>query len=181
MATVLIAFGTNEGHTAKVAQHIADVARRLGHEVEVRPAAELPDSFSLEPYDRVLVGASVHEGHHQKAVRQLATRHREALVAKGAAFFSVSLAAAADDAEARKEATRYIDDFAQETGWRPAETETIPGALLYTQYSFFKRLLMRTIAKSRGGPTDTARDYEYTDWDRVTAFAERVLTPAASD
>lgn len=31
---------------------------------------------------------------------------------------------------------------------------------------------MRAIASVAGGDTDTARDYEYTDWDAVARFAD---------
>jgi menaquinone-dependent protoporphyrinogen oxidase len=178
MARVGVLYGTTEGHTAKVAQHIGDAARRLGHEVEVRPAAELPDGFTLDGYDHVFVGGSVHEGKHQRSVRKLITKHRQALEAKGAAFFSVSLAAATWDPHGRAESARYIDDMTAETGWRPAHAKSIAGALLYTEYNFLKRLLMRTIVKVQGGPSDTSKDYEYTDWEAVTLFVEQVLEGA---
>jgi menaquinone-dependent protoporphyrinogen oxidase len=31
---------------------------------------------------------------------------------------------------------------------------------------------MKQISGSEGGDTDTSRDFEYTDWDEVTRFAE---------
>lgn len=49
------------------------------------------------------------------------------------------------------------------------------GTLRYTRYGFFKRFLMKQINKREGGDTDTSRDYEYTDWDAVTAFANEFL------
>jgi menaquinone-dependent protoporphyrinogen oxidase len=48
--------------------------------------------------------------------------------------------------------------------------------LLYTQYGFFKRWIMKKIARDKGSPdTDTSRDYVYTDWDSVRRFAEEFL------
>ena len=46
-----------------------------------------------------------------------------------------------------------------------------------------KRRLVRWIVKREQGDTDTTRDFEYTDWNAVDAFAREVLTlaePAAS-
>ena len=49
-------------------------------------------------------------------------------------------------------------------------TIQIAGALKYTEYDFFKRLIMKMISKREGRSTDTSRDYEYTDWNAVTKF-----------
>ncbi|MDZ7685538.1 MAG: hypothetical protein U5O39_11475 [Gammaproteobacteria bacterium] len=37
---------------------------------------------------------------------------------------------------------------------------------------------MKRIAKQAGGDTDTSRDYEYTGWEQVERFAERLLEVA---
>jgi menaquinone-dependent protoporphyrinogen oxidase len=52
-------------------------------------------------------------------------------------------------------------------------TERFAGALKYTRYSWLKRMLMKHIAEKEGGDVDTSRDFEYTDWEQVTRFAER--------
>lgn len=49
-------------------------------------------------------------------------------------------------------------------------TAQIAGALKYTEYDYFKRLIMKMISKKEGGATDTSQDYEYTKWDEVTKF-----------
>jgi menaquinone-dependent protoporphyrinogen oxidase len=72
----------------------------------------------------------------------------------------------------------------EESGWRPARVGPCGGALLYTQYGFLKRHLMKKIASDKGSPdTDTSRDYVYTEWDGVRRFTEDFLaglaTPAA--
>ena len=63
------------------------------------------------------------------------------------AFFSVSLAAHGDT----EEAEGYVEEFEQETGWRPAKVALFGGALLYTQYGFVKRHLMKRIAGDKPG------------------------------
>ena len=49
-----------------------------------------------------------------------------------------------------------------------------PGKLAYTQYGFVKRWFMRRIAEREGGPTDTSRDHDLTDWPAVREFALNV-------
>ena len=86
------------------------------------------------------------------------------------AFFSVSLAAHGDPEEAR----RYVQEFEDGTGWRPDLVAMFSGALLYTQYGFVKRTVMKKIARDKPGNlgVDTSRDYVYTEWDAVKRFAE---------
>jgi menaquinone-dependent protoporphyrinogen oxidase len=45
---------------------------------------------------------------------------------------------------------------------------------MYSKYSWPLKWLMKRIAKQAGEDTDTARDYEYTDWQQVAAYAMRL-------
>lgn len=172
MARVLIVYGTTEGQTAKIAAHIAATGRRLGHYVDARLAAEVNESQAAGS-DAFIVGASLHAGRYQREVRAFVERHAELLGARPSAFFSVSLAAASREGRERAEAERIMARFAEETGWHPQTAESFAGALKYTRYGWLKRRLMRRIAQKEGGDVDTSRDFEYTDWDQVTRFAER--------
>jgi menaquinone-dependent protoporphyrinogen oxidase len=165
-----ITFGTTEGQTAKIAEFISAVLRDHGHDVtmvDVKDTAEVvPDD-----YDAVIVGASIHMGKHDKHVVDFVRRTHDTLRRLPNAFFSVSLAAHGDTAEAEG----YIEHFEQETGWRPDRVALFGGALLYTQYGFIKRHMMRRIARNKPGNlgTDLSRDYVYTEWDGVKRFAEQ--------
>jgi menaquinone-dependent protoporphyrinogen oxidase len=64
--------------------------------------------------------------------------------------------------------------FATETGWRPRRIACIPGRLAYTQYGFFKRMVMKQIAKREGASRDTSRDHEYTDWVAIEQLAREM-------
>lgn len=74
---------------------------------------------------------------------------------------------------------RMIDEFLELTGWQPGKIQAVAGALLYTKYNFFLRLLMKRIAKAAGGDTDTSRDHEYTDWKALDHFVEEFLPALA--
>jgi menaquinone-dependent protoporphyrinogen oxidase len=81
-------------------------------------------------------------------------------------------------------AKQYIANFVRETGWQPAMTESVAGAMAYTKYSPLVRWVIRRISQKDGGPADTTRDYEYTDWEQFRRFADRFVealrTPEAS-
>lgn len=171
MANVLIVYGTTEGQTAKIAQQIADAGRRLGHEVDVRHAPDLTQS-DLEDRAAVVVGGSLHQGRYQRGVRDFVERHRAWLDARPSAFFSVSLAAASRNPDERAAARTIAEKFVAAAGWTPQRIESFAGALRYTRYGWLKRMLMKYIAGKEGGDVDTSRDFEYTDWDAVTRFAQ---------
>jgi len=178
MSRIMIPYGTSEGHTARIAACIADVIRGEGHEAFPMPVqgekAPAPDG-----YDAVIVGASVHRGRHQAPVEAFVRKHRTALERVPTAFFSVSLAVADGTATGRQEADRYVEEFFRRTGWRAGKVGLVPGALLYSQYGFFLRWIMKRIARSRGSTDiDTSRDYVYTDWEGVRRFAREFMESA---
>jgi menaquinone-dependent protoporphyrinogen oxidase len=171
MAKILLVYGTAEGHTAQIAQRMAESMRAASHEVDMRDSKDLRKSTVEDGYDGVLVGGSVHAGEHQSSVREFVRRNRELLDRLPSAFFSVSLTAVEVDEEAHRETQAMVDKFVRETGWQPSRVETIAGALVYSQYNIFVRQLMKLISKHEGRPTDTSQDYDYTDWDAVEKFA----------
>ena len=138
---------------------------------------EVPDPIPAG-YDGVIVGASIHMSRHDKRVVEFVQQNRDLLDRLPSAFFSVSLAAHGDT----EEAEGYVEEFEQQTGWRPAKIALFSGALLYTHYGFVKRHLMKKIAHDKPGHlgTDTSRDYVYTEWDGVKQFAEDFLTDSAA-
>jgi menaquinone-dependent protoporphyrinogen oxidase len=160
-----------EGHTARIAERIAQRLRDQGDAVEVHRADAMPASLDPASYDGVILGASIHYGHHPGYFRALVRRRREVLTALPSAFFSVSLSAGGPGANPEA-ARNYLEDFLRQSDWRPPQTATFAGALSYSKYGTLKKLMMRLIVGHAGGDTDTARDYEYTDWDAVARFAD---------
>src|SRR6476469_3801953 len=115
MTRVLVLYASTHGHTAKIARRIADAVRQAGLEPDLREAREA-SGVSPDAYAGVIVGASIHGGHHQREVVDWAKRHAAALRALPTAFFSVCLVAAEEDDESREATRKFIDDFAGETG-----------------------------------------------------------------
>lgn len=174
---VLIVYGTTEGQTRKVANFLGDEAEKLGHTVVVSDATSHPP----EPhqYDVVLVGASMHMHKYQSSVYHYIKKNAGALNKTKSAFFSVSLSALSEghDKESWDELHQITNTLMTDTDWNPREIEYVAGALLYTKYDFFKRFIMRAIAKRGGGDVDTTHDHEYTHWKKVKAFLDNMLKP----
>ncbi|HEY4999294.1 MAG TPA: menaquinone-dependent protoporphyrinogen IX dehydrogenase [Usitatibacter sp.] len=171
MAHILILYGTFDGQTARIAEHIgAALVRDHHHSVTVR-AVEAPEAASeIDRCDAVIVGGAVRYGRFSKTLEAFVRAHGARIAALPNAFFSVCLSARkARDGHALAE--RYVDGFSARTAWQPRRTADFAGALAYSKYGFFRRLMMRIISLAAGGGTDTSRDYEYTDWHAVDAFA----------
>lgn len=174
MSRILVVFGTTEGHTERVASALADEMRARGATVVVREP-RLADPQPVD-FDGVIVAASVHAGKFQPAVTHWVQAHAEALKAMPCAFVSVSLGILQRDPRVQAEVKGIVDRFLLGTGWNPTRTLGVAGALLYTRYSWWKRWMMRRIAAKAGGDTDTRRDYVYTDWPALRAFAAEFVT-----
>ncbi|WP_458189553.1 flavodoxin domain-containing protein [Haladaptatus sp. NG-WS-4] len=170
MATFLVFYGTGEGQTAKVATRIGEVLVDRGHDATIVDADQ-PLTDSVDDFDAVFVGSSIHVGKHQPSVVAFVDTNRDALASRPSAFFQVCLSAASTDETRQAEAVRYADEFADATDWHPETVGIFAGALRYSEYGFLKRRLMKRIAREATGDTDASRDYEYTDWDDVERFA----------
>jgi menaquinone-dependent protoporphyrinogen oxidase len=171
MSRILLLYATIEGQTALIAERIAHTLRQKAHSVDLLPAGTDPARLDPAAYDGVMVGASIHYGHHPAYLRTLIRRHGSALVARPSAFFSVSLSAGGPRPKP-KVAQRYLDKFMRQTGWQPQLTASFAGAVKYSLYGPIKRRVMIVFVGLGGGNTDTSQDYEYTDWDAVERFAD---------
>lgn len=175
MASVLIAFATSEGQTARVADRLQATIESRAHEVTTVDVEQLPRSFSIDDFDAALVGASIHASAHQSSIKAFVTEHRPSLAAIPTAFFQVSLSSATE--EGQDEAAAYVESFIEETGWHPDRIARFGGALRFSEYGFLKRLMMQQIVKRTMDELpepDAAGDIEFTDWDEVEAFANDV-------
>jgi menaquinone-dependent protoporphyrinogen oxidase len=180
----VVFYATREGQARRVAERVAADLRARQTGVDVFDVRTLPPRIDWTPYDFACVVASVH------AVR-FVTDYRNELQRAGAVFLSLTLSEAGveDPAkprelreQSRADVQRMIDVFLAETGWRPERILPVAGALAYSKYNMFIRFVMKRIARKAGAPTDTSRDYEFTDWAAIDRFvAESVVqTPTAS-
>jgi menaquinone-dependent protoporphyrinogen oxidase len=179
-----VLFASTEGQTALIAIRLAAVLHEHGLDAEAIDVST-PDAETLD-WSRVrgaLVGASLHMGHHQKSAGRFVDRHAAQLNTVPSAFFSVSLAAASKNPEEVVEAERIAHAFPSDHGWKPSFILSIAGRLAYREYNVLIRFIIKRIARKEGGPTDTSRDHELTNWDEVdrlghlmaTAIHERVV------
>jgi menaquinone-dependent protoporphyrinogen oxidase len=175
MRDVLIFYATSEGQTRRIAERIAaDIGARG---FNVRAIDLTSDEVARVAWDNVrgvVLGASLHAGHHQHAAVQFAKAFRHRLNVFPSAFFSVSLSAASANPEEVAIAARLARELPEQAGWQPTMVQCFAGRLAYARYGWLTRQIMKRIARKEGGPVDTTRDHELTDWDAVARFATRM-------
>ncbi len=175
MAKILILYGTDDGHTQKVAKRIADIVNGAGHESELLKGRKASRDFSLEGYDAIIIGTSIHMGMHQLSVKQVVKKYKAEFEAIPTAYFCVCITAFSDKPEDKIQAKQYVDDFKKYTGLQPSCTAVFAGALRYPYYNFMKRFMVKLVARKLGADTDTSQVFEYTDWNAVERFANDFL------
>jgi menaquinone-dependent protoporphyrinogen oxidase len=171
---MLVIYGTTEGQTAKVAGALAATFRKYGVSVDLAEAGPAWDP-DPEDYSAVVVAASVHAGSYQRPLRRWVRSHAKALQGRPTAFVSVCLAIVKPTPGVIRDLSAIMGRFFNATGWTPKETKSVAGALPYSKYGWLKRRFMRRIVAKANGDTDMTRDYEYTDWDDLRAFAQRFV------
>jgi len=182
-------YATRQGQARKLAERIAADLGAHGMDVKLENVRTIRAPIDWRAYTTVCLTASVHAGHHEREMIEFVRANREELQRLGAVFLSVTLSeAGAEDRHATAErrersaadARRMIDVFVEQTGWKPARSLPVAGALAYSHYNFLMRFFMKRIARAQGAPTDTSRDYEFTDWVAVDRFVDDVARTAAA-
>jgi menaquinone-dependent protoporphyrinogen oxidase len=172
---ILALYGSRFGQAEAVLRRVVRRLATAGHSVTMVNARMIPESLRLEDFDAVVVAASIILGRHQSYVRKWVRSNAIALSKLPGAFISVNGASLESRADWRKRAEEYVTQFAVQTGWHPRWTAAFSGALRYSRYDPITRWVMKRIAAKEGGPTDTSRDHELTDWEAVDRFAEKVV------
>jgi menaquinone-dependent protoporphyrinogen oxidase len=172
MASILIVYSTVDGHTRKICERLRQSIEANGHAARLVPV-ELAGATDLQACDKVVVGASIRYGKHRPNVHAFVNEHAAVLESKPSAFFTVNIVAR-KPAKDRPETNPYLRKFLGQVRWRPKALDVFAGKLDYPRYGFFDRQMIRFIMLITSGPTDPRTVVEFTDWQRVEAFARRV-------
>jgi menaquinone-dependent protoporphyrinogen oxidase len=181
MSELPVFFATTEGQTRRIAEHFAAHARSLGIDSHAI-AIDSPQAarFSWDGARAVVVAASVHAGTHQGEAEAFVRRNLVELNARPSMFVSVSLAINSKRPGEPEAARAIARAFPDHLGWKAEQVVCVAGRLAYTRYGLIKRFMMRRIAEKEGGPVDTGRDHELTDWAQVRAAASDIVHAIAA-
>lgn len=177
MKNILLLYATVEGQTEKIANTIAGHLTEAGATVTVKNVSDrqFVQQPNLVEFDQLILGASIHAGKIEKAMATFLNTHSREIEAMPRSLFIVLMAAATKDPERRERSFAEIRrNLAKQVQLSFADVEMIAGALMYTKYNWLVKWLMKSMVRKEGGNTDTSRDHEYTDWDQVETYAQRL-------
>ena len=103
---ILIAYATEAGSTAEVAEAIGQELREAGAEVEVRLAKDVKD---VSPYKAAIVGSAVRMGKLLSDATKFVKKNRKALSRVPVAYFVVCLTMKDDTEENRRTVEAYLE------------------------------------------------------------------------
>ena len=172
MSRILFLYSTVDGHTLKICGRLQQLVGQAGHESTLA-ALQGQSDIELEPFDEIVIGASIRYGKHRPQVAEFMRTHRTILERKPSAFFSVNIVARKPDKNT-PDTNPYVRKFLRQIGWRPRQVAVFAGMLDYPRYGFWDRQIIRFIMFLTHGPTDPRSVVEFTDWKQVEAFGQRI-------
>ncbi len=172
MPHIPVFYATTDGHSRRIAERMAATLNGLGvasRAIDVTTSEAR--AIDWTNVDAAIVGASVHAGSFQRAAESFVRDNLAALNARPTVFFAVGLGICSSIPSEVGKARALARAFPEKVGWQPSRIAPIAGRLAYREYGLLKRWMMRRIVGRSGGPTDTSRNHELTDWNEVAAIA----------
>lgn len=168
-----IIYATVDGHTTKICNEIVKTLKDKNIDIQLFTI----DNFNknISDFDKLVIGSSIRYGVHDKEIIEFINKNKTELDAVKTAFFSVNLVARKPEKNT-PETNPYVVKFFKTIDWKPTIVEVFAGMLDYKKYKPFDRIMIQFIMWITKGPTDKNTKIEYTNWNKVKAFAQLLTT-----
>ncbi len=162
-----ILYSSVDGHTLKICNMLKDSLLQKNRNIKLFSI----DDFNgdITHYDKLIIGASIRYGVHNKKVIDFINTHKKQLDGIKTAFFSVNLVARKPEKN-QPTTNPYVLKFFKSIDWTPTIVEVFAGKLDYKKYPYFDRIMIQFIMWMTKGPTNTNTEIEYTNWEKVKEF-----------
>jgi menaquinone-dependent protoporphyrinogen oxidase len=170
LRTALI-YSSTDGQTLKICKVLQETLEKENQSLELHSIDDFDGDIS--GFDRVIIGASIRYGVHNKKIIDFINANKQQLDAIRTAFFSVNLVARKPEKSA-PDTNPYVVKFFKSIDWKPDMVEVFAGMLDYQKYPFFDRIMIQLIMWMTKGPTNSDAKVEYTDWEKVREFGVRL-------
>ena len=171
MTEYLIIFSTIDGHTQKICKFISEILKNKGN-VKVISIGE-SETIDLSTYDCIIIGASIRYGKHRSNVYSFIEKNILILESKITAFFTVNVVARKKE-KSDPETNPYMKKFIENVNWTPNYLAVFAGKIDFPKLKLFDRYVIKFIMWLTKGPTNTKECYDFTDWEKVKSFAEKM-------
>ena len=164
----LIIYSSTDGQTKRICEIIKDHLA-LNDRIKIVSLDEI-NKVNLEKTKKIIIGASIRYGRHNRKVQDFVIKNKNILVTKKTAFFSVNVVARKEE-KSTPETNPYVKKFLAKTKWKPDKVAVFGGKVDYPNYNFINKNIIRFIMMITNGPTNTNNSYEFTNWEMVKKFA----------
>ena len=164
----LIIYSSIDGQTKRICETIKNHLA-LNDRIKIISLNEV-NEVNLEKVEKIIIGASIRYGRHNKKVQNFVIKNKNILESKKTAFFSVNVVARKEE-KSTPETNPYVKKFLAKTKWKPNKVAVFGGKVDYPNYNFINRNVIRFIMMITNGPTNTDNSYEFTNWEMVKKFA----------
>lgn len=171
---VLLVYTSREGHTRRIMERIAARLQTRGVTGELFNAEQQQTAPALTEFGCVVIAGPIHYGHYHPQLAKFVQQHLQALEQRPSIFVSINLTARKPNKNTA-ETSPYVSKFLTKVNWQPSEVEVFAGALKYDQLRPFDRFMIRFIMWMTKGPTDVNQHYDFTPWDEVDQFADKLV------
>lgn len=159
---ILVAYATQYGATAEIAEKIGQVLRAAGLQADVLPVDRVRD---LAPYRAVVLGSGVYIGQWRKPAAQFLKAHAQALAERPVWFFSSGPTGAGDPSE-EAQGWRFpkgLQPLADQI--QPRDIALFHGALDASKLNFIEKWMLKNVKAPLG---------DFRDWDAITVWATAI-------
>ena len=175
MKKVLIAYSTWAGSTHEVANEIGKVFQANSFDVDVIAANE---SKSIDTYEAILLGTSIHAGQTVKSFRQFIKQNIDVLIKKPTALFIVCANLMKDSEDNREETLAWLNRvIGKYEKLKPLSIGLFGGTVLTNGDDFNKLnvLIRKTITAMNKKMIDEHGRSDFRDWEFIHSWAEGVI------
>ena len=168
MEKSLLIYSTVDGQTEAICKRMASCAKNTSVDV-----MSISNVRNLDDYKTIIIGASIRYGKYRNELYKFINENLLVLESKKNAFFSVNVVARKPEKNSPNN-NPYVIKFLDKINWKPKNIEVFAGKIDYPKYKFIDKYAIKFIMWVTKGPTDTSQSYEFTDWNKVEAFAENL-------
>lgn len=175
-----IVFYSGYGQTKKISEFIKkNLVTKNGYENTIdliNLNEKSSDKILPADLDHIILGCPVYAGKFPKKLIAWARQNKRRLNQVKVSVFMVSLNAADPSEDAKKMDKILLGKLLRTMNVVPVHLASFAGGLCYLKYNWIIRLIMKRISRSAGGPVDTSKNHELTNWAHVSKFIDAVAS-----
>ena len=171
MKKYLIIYSTVDGQTKKISERVFSKLKKK----DSATIMSLEEAYSedINKFEFIIIGASIRYGKHRDNLFKFIKENKIILKSKMTAFFSVNVVARKPE-KSEADTNPYIKKFISLSDWKPNYLTVFAGKIDYPKLGTLDKVMIRIIMWLTKGPTDTSISHEFTDWEKVDKFTEKI-------